>query len=66
MIRLEEIRKSRGMTQTELSKAAGLSQAFVSDVERGKCLPSVETLVRFARVLDCTLDDLVDVKAAPA
>lgn len=66
MLNLEEIRKAKGFSQLSLAQAIGTSQAFVCELERGRKLPSFDTLLKIAKVLDCSLDDLVDVKAAPA
>lgn len=34
--RLRRIRRERGMTQAELSRAAGVNQGFLSEIERGR------------------------------
>ena len=59
MLRIEEIRKRAGITQAELSRRIEVSQGFVSDMENGKAVPSLDTLVRIAKALNCTLDELV-------
>ena len=41
-------RIARGMTQTELAKAAGIDQRVISRVETGETLPTVRTLGRIA------------------
>ena len=63
MLRLEEIRKQKGMSQADLAKAIRCSQAAICKFESGKSNPSLETLARLAVALDCPLDDLVDVRA---
>ena len=60
MLRLTEMRKKRNMTQTELARAIGIAQPSVSDLENGISKPSFDTLIRIARVLECSLDELVD------
>lgn len=52
--RLRRARQEAGMTGVALSKAIGKSQAFVSDVERGRKLPSLTTLLTIARTLNKT------------
>jgi DNA-binding XRE family transcriptional regulator len=52
-------RKYRGMTMTELAKAAGISQPHLSDIENGKKTGSVDVLKRIAVALKVDLDDLV-------
>lgn len=57
--RLREIRRSKDMTQQELSEAAGLHLTYVGHLEAGKYHPSVFVLWKIARTLDVSLDDLV-------
>jgi len=42
----------------ELAERSGLSNGFVSEIERGKKLPSLDTLVKIAAALQVTLNDL--------
>ncbi len=46
------------MTQEKLAEASGLSDAYISKVERG-ARASLETLLQIANVLDVTLSDIV-------
>lgn len=57
-MRLEEIRKKRGVTQHELANLMGVRQNTISQWESGKRNPSIPRLVRLAKIFDCTLDDL--------
>jgi DNA-binding XRE family transcriptional regulator len=57
--RIRTFRKYRGMTMTELAKAAGISQPHLSDIENGKKTGSVDVLKRIATALRVDLDDLV-------
>lgn len=52
-------RQHRGMTAAELAQAAGLSQAFVSQIETGKREGSISAMKAIADALAVTLDDLV-------
>jgi DNA-binding XRE family transcriptional regulator len=52
-------RQHRGMTAAELAHAAGLSQAFVSQIETGKREGSISAMKSIAQALSLTLDDLV-------
>ena len=47
------------MTQRELAESARLSPEFVSRIERGVTSPSLDTLVRICRALECTPNDLL-------
>jgi transcriptional regulator with XRE-family HTH domain len=57
--RLQELREKRGLTLRALAGAAGMSLAFISDLERGLKLPSLTTLIRLAAALDCKVTALV-------
>lgn len=52
-------RKHRRMTQQELSKAIGVAQGFISEIENGTKTGDVQTLAAMATVLGISLDDLV-------
>lgn len=51
-------REHRGMTQVQLADAAGLKQAYVSQIEAGSRGGSVDVLKRIAEALRVDLDDL--------
>ncbi len=52
-------RIERDLSQEELSKLSGVSKPMISYIERGKRVPSVLTAQKIARVLRCTIDDLL-------
>ena len=56
---LYKIRKSRGITQTEMSEALGISQQAYYAYEKGKSEPSLENLVRISFILNCSIDLLL-------
>jgi len=64
MLRLREIREKRGMSQVALASLVCVAQGYISDLENGKCSPSFEVLVKLARALECSLDELVDVESS--
>ncbi len=49
---LKSLRQWRGLTQAELSKAAGLGQGFLSELEAGSKSGSAETVGKLALALD--------------
>lgn len=51
-IRLRRARMEAGLTGVELAREVGKSQAFISDVERGRKLPSLTTLLTMAQYLN--------------
>ncbi len=52
------IRRERGMTQEQLSERSGLSQQYLSTLERGSRNPTVVTLDELSRALSCRVIDL--------
>ncbi len=49
--RIRKRRHSLGMTQQELAERVCCTKAMISQIERGKALPSIDLLVRIAEVL---------------
>jgi len=45
------IRKEKGLTQEQLSELSGLSQQYISDLERGKRNPTIVTIYELAMAL---------------
>lgn len=52
-------RNHRGMTLAELSKAAGISQPYLSQIEKGRRDGTVSTMRALADALQVDLDDLI-------
>ena len=48
-------RRARGITQAELSAAAGVSRPQISTIESGLSNPGMATVMRLLRALDCSL-----------
>ncbi len=57
--RLITLRKERGLTQQALADAITLHVNQIKRYEAGTAQPTMETLVRLAKELHTTLDDLV-------
>lgn len=57
--RLIELRKQRGLTQQGLADAIDLHVNQIKRYEAGTAQPTLDTLVRLAKELHTTLDDLV-------
>ncbi|MEM6826365.1 MAG: helix-turn-helix transcriptional regulator [Pseudomonadota bacterium] len=53
------IRKDKGLTQEQLSDLCGLSQQYLSDLERGKRNPTIVTLYEIAQALKVSHVDLI-------
>ena len=58
-IRIKELRKERGLSQTAIAEAVGVTSGAVSQWEAGLTNPTLETLVKVAQVLGCTVDELL-------
>ena len=56
--RLEEHRKSAGLTQQELSIAAEVSRKSINAIENGIYVPSTVLALKIARTLNCTVEDI--------
>jgi ribosome-binding protein aMBF1 (putative translation factor) len=52
-------RKKRGLTQTELAKAADIAQGFLSEIESGLKTGDITVLQRIAVALEISLLELV-------
>ncbi len=55
---IRELRARRGMTQEQLSDAAGRSRGFVSELESGRRNASFEGVVALAQALEIPLEEL--------
>src|SRR5258706_14310160 len=53
--RLKELRESKELPQGEIEKRCGLLRCYISRVENGHTVPSVETLEKMARALEVPL-----------
>jgi len=56
--RLRQLREQRQLSQGDIEERTGLLRCYVSRVENGHTVPSLETLERFAGVLDVPLYQL--------
>lgn len=59
-IRIQQIRKSKKITQERLAEAIGLDTPNLSNIERGKRFVSVETLEKIIHALGVEEKDLFD------
>lgn len=57
--RIREIRQSRGMSQVELGKKIGVSKQSISNWENENIQPSIDMLIRIAKVFSVTSDYLL-------
>jgi transcriptional regulator with XRE-family HTH domain len=50
--RLKELRESKTLSQGDIEKRTGLLRCYISRVENGHTVPSIETLEKMARALE--------------
>ncbi len=53
--RLKELRESKQLSQGDIEKRTGLLRCYISRVENGHTVPSVETLEKMARALEAPM-----------
>jgi transcriptional regulator with XRE-family HTH domain len=52
-------REFRGFTQTQLAMVAGISRAYLAQIEAAERTGTLEIVARLARVLDCLIEQLM-------
>ena len=57
--RLEEIRKSRGVTQEELAASLEVSRQTIGSLENGRYNPSILLAFKLARYFQRSIEDIV-------
>ena len=56
--RIRSVRQARSLTLRDVSERAGVTESFLSQVERDVTSPSIATLQRIARALDLSIAQL--------
>ena len=56
--RIHQIRMQKGLSQGDIEKASGLLRCYISRVEHGHTVPSLETLERLSHALDVPFYEL--------
>lgn len=57
--RIKSARESRQLTQAELGRQMETDGKYISRIENGKSLPSIDRLVQMAYVLGCSCDYII-------
>lgn len=57
--KLQELRKSKGMTQEELAEVLYVSRTAISKWESGRGYPSIDSLKEISKFFSVTIDDLL-------
>jgi len=55
---LEDLRKSAGLTQQELSESAEVSRKSINAIENGVYVPSTVLALKISRALGCKVEDI--------
>ena len=55
--RLRELRESKNLSQGDIEKRTGLLRCYISRVENGHTVPSLETLAKIAEAMEISLAD---------
>ena len=56
--RIRQLREERGLSQGDIERATGMLRAYISRVEHGHTVPSLESIERFAVALDVPLHEM--------
>ncbi len=56
--RIRQLRDQKGLSQGDIEAVSGMLRAYISRVEHGHTVPSLDTLERFAAALDVPLYQL--------
>lgn len=56
---LKDLRKSRNLTQFQLSQLLNIGQATIAGYENGTREPHINSLIAYANFFECTIDYLV-------
>lgn len=52
-------REALNLTQEQVARAIGLSQQAIAKWETGESLPRADMLPKLAKILNCTIDELL-------
>ena len=58
---LEDIRKSAGLTQHELSIKAEVSRKSINAIENGVYVPSTVLALKIAKTLSCKVEEIISI-----
>ena len=58
--KLPKLRKNNNLSQELLADKLGVSRQAVSKWESGSSYPDMEKMIEMCKILNCTLEDLLD------
>ena len=56
---LKRIRTEKGISQGDIVRSVGIDRAFVSNIENGKTNPTLATIVKLAKAINVSVDELL-------
>jgi putative transcriptional regulator len=62
---VKELRMANGWTQEQLAHAAGVSRQSINSIERNRYVPSLELALTFARIFNCSTDQIFRLENEP-
>ena len=57
---IKKLREKKNIKQAELAEKTGVTQGMICQIERGTKNPSLQVGVDIAKVLDCTVEELLN------
>lgn len=60
ILKVKEFRIKNNMTMLQLATCVDVSEAYISEIENGKKIPSLAITCKLACALKCELSDLVE------
>ncbi len=58
--KIKEIRESKGWTLEQVANLTGLTRQRIQAIENGKGYPLIPTLIKFSKVLGCSVADILN------
>ncbi len=58
-MRIRQVRKAKGWSQSDLAEKCGVSMSFLGHIERGTRIMSIDTFVKICRALEAGADELL-------
>ena len=58
-LRLSELREAKKLNKTQLANISGVSRPYISQVEAGLYIPTVDVCCKLCLGLGCTPNDLI-------
>jgi len=59
---IDKIRKAKGWSDYKLVKASGTSPNTLINHRKPGANPTIKTLLAYCKALDCTLNDIIEIK----